>query len=55
MHPHIGENRNSSVSKKMSSCPFFMSVGDHGNPYGARADFCSACSGPLVISISMQS
>ena len=32
-----------------------MSVGDHGDPYGARADFCSAWRRPLVISLSMES
>ena len=41
--------------QKMSSCPIFMSVGDHGDPHGTRADFCSVWSRPLVISLSIES
>ena len=41
--------------QEMSSSPFFMSVGDHGDLYGACADFCSAWSRPLVMSLPMES
>ena len=49
------QNSEQQCFQKMSSCPFFMSVGDHGDPYGACADFCSAWSRPLVMSLSMES
>ena len=41
--------------QKMSSCPFCMSVGDHGDPYGARDEWSSAWRSPLVISLSRES
>ena len=41
--------------QKTSFCPFCMSVGDHGDPYGALDEWSSAWRSPLVISLSRES
>ena len=38
-----------------SSCPFCMSVRDHGDPHGALDEWSSAWRSPLVISQSRES
>ena len=40
--------------QKVSSYPFCMSVGDHGDPYGALNEWSSARRSPLVISLSRE-